>query len=96
MAGDLLNVGDFLKSELDEFSWAVRRGGDITTATVRLQGALSWVEGHIADPGQQGSVDRILASLQQLGKLDACLAQLRQRQGDRALPLPLPLHLHYS
>lgn len=37
-----------------------------------------------------GSVERICASLEQMGKLDDCLARLRYQQGDTALALPLP------
>jgi hypothetical protein len=36
-----------------------------------------------------GSVERICASLEQMGKLDDCLARLRQRQGEAALDLSL-------
>ncbi|MBI3301200.1 MAG: hypothetical protein HYZ72_03860 [Deltaproteobacteria bacterium] len=35
-----------------------------------------------------GSVERICASLEQMGKLDECLARLRLWQGDVALALP--------
>jgi mannose-1-phosphate guanylyltransferase len=37
-----------------------------------------------------GSVERICASLEQLGKLDDCLARLRHWQSDSALVLPRP------
>jgi mannose-1-phosphate guanylyltransferase len=37
-----------------------------------------------------GSVERIYASLEQMGKLNDCLARLRHRQGAAALALPLP------
>lgn len=36
-----------------------------------------------------GSVERICTSLEQMGKLDECLARLRHRQNDAALALPL-------
>jgi mannose-1-phosphate guanylyltransferase len=36
-----------------------------------------------------GSVERICASLKQMGKLDECLTRLRHRQGDTTLVLPL-------
>ncbi len=36
-----------------------------------------------------GSVERIYTSLEQMGKLDDCLARLRYRKGDAALALPL-------
>lgn len=36
-----------------------------------------------------GSVERIYASLEQMEKLDDCLARLRRRQGDTATALPL-------
>ncbi|HEV8714982.1 MAG TPA: sugar phosphate nucleotidyltransferase [Candidatus Binatia bacterium] len=37
-----------------------------------------------------GSVERICASLKQMGKLDDCVARLPHQQGDMALALPLP------
>jgi mannose-1-phosphate guanylyltransferase len=37
-----------------------------------------------------GSVERICASLEQMGKLDDCLARLRHRPSDAALAPPLP------
>jgi hypothetical protein len=35
-----------------------------------------------------GSIARICASLEQMGKLDECLARLRYRQGDATLAFP--------
>ncbi|HXG24415.1 MAG TPA: hypothetical protein VNJ09_07675, partial [Chthonomonadales bacterium] len=37
-----------------------------------------------------GSVERICASLERMGKLEECMARLRRRQGNMALALPLP------
>jgi hypothetical protein len=39
-----------------------------------------------------GSVENILASLKQMGKLEECLARLRHHQGNAALPLSLMEH----